>query len=66
MQTTSFDPDGVIVRYLWNFGNGRLSDTPDGLAVVPQPGTYTITHTVTDDDGATAGLLPDVTVVRVT
>ena len=51
-QTTSFDSDGVIVRYLWNFGNGRTSDAPDGVAAYSAAGAYTITHTVTDDDGA--------------
>ena len=63
MQSTSFDPDGVIVRYLWNFGNGRFSDRPDALASYSQPGTYTIVHQVTDDDGRTAGCFQTITVV---
>ena len=54
VQTTSFDPDGTIVRYLWSFGNGRQSDAPDSITSYGQPGTHTITHQVTDDDGATA------------
>ncbi len=63
VQTASFDPDGVIVRYLWNFGNGRSSDAPDAATSYSRPGSYTITHTVTDDDGGTNTCTGSVTVV---
>ncbi len=63
VQTTSFDPDGVIVRYLWNFNNGRASDAPDSIVSYSTPGNYTISHQVTDDDGATAVCSQSVTVV---
>jgi hypothetical protein len=53
-QSTSFDPDGTIVRYFWDFGNGTRTDSPDGAAVYRVPSDYTVTHTVTDDDGAPA------------
>jgi PKD repeat protein len=51
----SIDPDGTIVSYRWNWGDG----TPDGMGVTAmheysQPGAYTVTLTVTDDAGATA------------
>jgi hypothetical protein len=62
-QTTSFDSDGVIIRYLWNFGNGRTSDAPDGVAAYSAAGTYTIVHTVTDDDGGQSTCSNTVTVV---
>ena len=51
VQSTSFDPDGTIVRYYWDFGNGRTAVTPDANAVYGSAGSYTITHMVTDDDG---------------
>jgi hypothetical protein len=54
VQTTSSDPDGTIVRYLWNFSNGRAADTPDSIVSYSQPGTYAIVHQVTDDDGGSA------------
>jgi DNA-binding beta-propeller fold protein YncE len=48
------DPDGAIVRYDWNFGDGTL--LPDGgpapLHVYARPGTYTVTLVVTDNEGA--------------
>ncbi len=64
VQTTSFDPDGVIVRYLWNFNNGRAADTPDSIVAYTSPGVFAITHQVTDDDGATAVCTQSITVVR--
>ena len=63
VQSTSFDPDGTIVRYLWSFGNGRSTDTPDASTSYSRPGTYTIGHQVTDDDGATLTCFQLVTVV---
>jgi hypothetical protein len=53
-QSTSFDPDGTIVRYFWDFGNGTRADHPDGLASYSLAGDYTVTHIVTDDDGGQA------------
>ncbi|MBW2699530.1 MAG: right-handed parallel beta-helix repeat-containing protein [Deltaproteobacteria bacterium] len=49
--TGSTDSDGSIVRYDWAFGNG---DHATGLVVFYQyasSGDYTVTLTVTDDDG---------------
>ena len=50
--TASYDPDGSVVSYSWDFGDGQ-SDTG---AVVQHAYTggadHTVTLTVTDDDGA--------------
>jgi DNA-binding beta-propeller fold protein YncE len=48
------DPDGTIVRYDWDFGDGnRLPDGgPSPQHVYTQPGTYTVTLVVTDNEGA--------------
>ncbi|MGD9130749.1 MAG: PKD domain-containing protein [Candidatus Bathyarchaeota archaeon] len=50
----SYDPDGAIVSYLWDFGDGN---TVTGVTVdhaYSEDGNYTVTLTVTDDDGASA------------
>jgi 6-phosphogluconolactonase (cycloisomerase 2 family) len=48
------DPDGTIVRYDWDFGDGTL--LPDGgpspQHVYTRPGTYVVTLVVTDNEGA--------------
>lgn len=59
--TASFDPDGTIVSYLWNYGDGDFDND-----VVEQhmfaEGTYIVTLTVTDNSGKTASLSKSVTV----
>ncbi len=59
----SSDADGTIAGYAWNFGDG----TAHGTGATPShtyaaAGTYTVTLTVTDDDGATGTVSHDVTV----
>jgi parallel beta-helix repeat protein len=48
----SIDPDGTIIFYRWNFGDGSsqiLDISPDHTYA--DPGVYTVTLTVVDDDG---------------
>lgn len=52
--STSNDPDGTIIRYEWNFGDGTSGDAPDTAKVYRSAGAYTVTHSVIDDDGARA------------
>lgn len=49
----SYDPDGEIVSYHWNFGDGTSADGMNVEHIFPQQQTeYMVTLTVTDDDGA--------------
>jgi len=50
----SGDPDGAITSYAWSFGNGNTSTSPNPSAVYDTPGTYSVSLTVTDNDGATS------------
>ena len=48
----SIDPDGTIIFYRWNFGDGSsqiLDISPEHTYA--DPGVYTVTLTVVDDDG---------------
>jgi PKD repeat protein len=51
--SNSVDTDGTIVRYSWDFddGNSDNSDRPTSGNTYMASGTYTITLTVTDDNG---------------
>jgi len=62
-QTTASDIDGTIVRYEWFFGDGTNVDYhPDTNHVFRFPGTYTVTHKCTDDDGGQGAFAATITV----
>ena len=50
--SASFDPDGSIASYAWSFGDGSTDRGAVAWHRYTLPGTYTVTLTVTDDDGA--------------
>lgn len=50
--SASFDPDGVIVNFAWDFGDGTFASGPVVTHAYSQTGQFTVTLTVTDDEGA--------------
>lgn len=47
----SSDPDGSIVQYRWDFGDGSSASTANPQHTYTAAGTFTATLRVTDDDG---------------
>lgn len=72
--STSYDPDGTIVAYFWDFGDGTNATGVTLDHGYEHNGTYTITLSVTDDDGMSASTStiknvlnrPDIAVSNVT
>lgn len=53
--SSSYDPDGFIVSYTWDFGDGNVTTSASPIIshVYSAAGTYTVNLTVTDNDGLT-------------
>jgi endonuclease/exonuclease/phosphatase family metal-dependent hydrolase len=57
------DPDGAVIAYNWDFGDGQSSDVVSPSHTFQAAGSYTVRLTVTDNFGSTAS---DAVVVTVT
>jgi PKD repeat protein len=60
--TGTNDPDGSIATYTWTFGDGGTSTLASPPHTYAAGGTYTVTLTVTDNQGATGSVQHSVTV----
>ncbi len=61
--SASSDPDGTIASYAWDFGDGSLATGPTASHSYLQGGSYNVTLTVTDNQGATNTASQGVSVV---
>lgn len=59
---SSSDPDGTIVQYDWEFGDGAVGSGINASHAYSSTGTYSVTLTVTDNAGAMNSSSVDVTV----
>jgi PKD repeat protein len=62
--STSTDPDGVIMSWKWDFNDDEVIDATTEIATwtYDAAGTYTVTLTVTDNDGLTHTTTNSITV----
>ncbi len=58
----SYDPDGQIVDYTWDFGDGNTANGVVVQHVYAIPGKYTVTLTVTDNSGLSNSTSKEITV----
>lgn len=50
----STDADGAIIGQVWDFGDGNTAAGPQADNLYTEAGTYEVSLTITDDDGASA------------
>jgi len=64
--SASYDPDGSIVSYEWDFSDGTTANTTEPIIehTYNQTNTYTVTLTVTDNDGLTNVATAHITVIQ--
>lgn len=62
--SSSVDPDGNIVSYTWNYGDGMTGTGVSVARTYAAAGTYTVTLTVADNNGATDTITKTVTVTQ--
>lgn len=62
--SASYDPDGKIVRYRWDFGDGDSDTTtyPTTSHIYIKKGTHTAKLTVTDDEDQSSDMTMNITV----
>lgn len=58
------DPDGTIVEWQWSFGDGDTATQHAPSHVYTERGVYTVTLTVTDDDGASHTMSKEIVVAK--
>ena len=64
--SASYDPDGSIVSYQWDFGDGNITTVTTSIIThaYEDCGDYTVTLTVTDNEGLTGYISQTVTVIN--
>ncbi|MBU4263616.1 MAG: tandem-95 repeat protein [Proteobacteria bacterium] len=60
---SSSDPDGEIVSYQWNFGDGTIASGPSFNHTYSVIGQYTVSLIVTDNSGAVSQDVASITII---
>ena len=62
--SSSYDPDGEIVKYEWDFGDASTAQGKSVTHSYNQPGDYEVTLIITDDKGAQSSTSMTITVLE--
>ena len=65
--SSSYDPDGNITKYKWDFGDGNVTEV-EGAVITHTysiSGNYTVKLTVTDDKGVKSSIYRNITVRQI-
>jgi parallel beta-helix repeat protein len=64
--SSSYDPDGTIESYRWDFGDGNVTTVTEPIVthIYTAQGTYTVNLTVTDNDGLTHSTTKPITAIE--
>ena len=62
---SSYDPDGTINAFSWDFGDGGTSSAANPSYIYTNAGTYDAILTVTDDQGASSSATVTINVAQV-
>jgi PKD repeat protein len=64
--SASYDPDGYIVKYVWDFGDGIANETSNPIIThnFTRYGIYNVNLTVIDNDGLKSSIVKEVHVGR--
>jgi len=62
---SSYDPDGTVATFAWDFGDGGTSSAANPSYTYVNAGTYNAILTVTDDQGATGSATVTIDVAQV-
>jgi len=63
--SSSYDTDGIIVNYTWNFGDNTTAYGVVAQHLYTDNGVYNVTLTIKDDDGAITNITKSITVKNV-
>jgi hypothetical protein len=66
LSNDNLDPNGGIIAWAWDFGNGQTSSEQNPIVTYEAIGQFEVTLIVTDNEGATAEFSSNVDVVEVT
>jgi mannan endo-1,4-beta-mannosidase len=61
---SSYDPDGTVNSYSWDFGDGKVGTGGNTVHSYGFPGTYSVRLTVTDDKGLSSISTDTITVIN--